>query len=92
MAVEVGTFVARSVVEPVVGRNKVGPADSPVPNVIEPSVGRDGDVDISNYLEKPPACEFYAALAGKAQRCTRTQGALDCRHRLGEPLVVSESA
>ena len=47
-AVEVGTLVARSVVEPVVGRNKVGPADSPSPTVIEPSVGRDGDVDVSD--------------------------------------------
>ena len=47
-AVEVGSLVARSVVEPVVGRNKVGPADSPSPTVIEPSVGRAGDVDVSD--------------------------------------------
>ena len=33
-AVEVGTLVARSVVEPVVGRNKDGPADLPSPKVI----------------------------------------------------------
>ena len=45
VAVEVGTLVARSVVEPIVGRDKVGPADSPSPKIIEPSVGRDGDID-----------------------------------------------
>ena len=68
MAVEVGTLVARSVVEPVVGRNKV---IEPSPKIIEPSVGRDGDVNIFGHEVTPPACEFYAALAGKAQRCTR---------------------
>ena len=68
MAVEVGSLVARSVVEHVVCRNKVA---EPSPKVIEPSVGRDGDVDIFGPEVTPPACEFYAALAGKAQRCTR---------------------
>ena len=45
VAVEVGTLVARSVVELIVGRDKVGPADCSSPKFIEPSVGRDGDID-----------------------------------------------
>ena len=57
MAVEVGSHVARSVVETFVGRNKVSLANPPSPKVIEPFVGRDGDVDIEDpcwqlfYLE-----------------------------------------
>ena len=48
MAVEVGPHVAHSVAEPFVGRDKVSLADPPSPKVIEPSVGRDGDVDIED--------------------------------------------
>ena len=39
---------ARSVVELFVGRDKVSPADSSPPKVIEHSVGRDGNVDIED--------------------------------------------
>ena len=38
--------VARSFVELVVGRDKVGPAGLPSPKVIEPSVDCDGNIDI----------------------------------------------
>ena len=47
------SHVARSVVEPFVGRDKVSLADPPSPKAIEPSVGRDGDVDIED-----PCCQL----------------------------------
>ena len=48
VAIEVGSDVARSVVEPFVGRDKVSLADPPSPKVIELPVGRDGDVNIED--------------------------------------------
>ena len=56
VAVEVGSHVARSVVEPFVGRDKVSLGDPPSPKVIDPSVGRDGDVDIED-----PCCHLTEA-------------------------------
>ena len=44
-AVEVGTLIARSVVESIVGHDKVSAADSSSPKVIAHYVGRDGDID-----------------------------------------------
>ena len=56
VAVEVGSHVARSVVEFFVGRDKVSHADPPSPKVIEPSVGCDGGVDIED-----PCCHLSDA-------------------------------
>ena len=56
MAVEFGPHVARSVVEPFVGRDKFSLGDPPSPKIIEPSVGRDGNVDIED-----PCCRLTGA-------------------------------
>ena len=88
VAVEVGSHVARSVVEHFVGRDKVSLGDPPSPKVIEPSVGRDGDVDIED-----PCCHLTDA--GNRNPLTLSSAAVSvcepgASHR--NPLILSSAA